>query len=544
MKEDLETKLYNSYFNGEKDAFDLLYNKYKERIQYFIYNIVKDYQKAEDITQDVFVYILQNKMKEGYSFKYYIYLIAKSRALNYVNTKSRKQEINEQYFFNETNKIQEDLDEIAAKNEIRKKIINAINLLDDKYKNAIYLVKIEEFSYKEAASILGESVQNVKNLVHRGKNKLREILLKQDINNMNKVLKIFIIILCTTIILSGMVYVTAKIIESIKTKLTPIFTSEIENIDTNTIWIGSFQIAWNEFMNTRINGNVEFINEKSKLTEELNKQTFTKDMLSSDDYYIKVEKTSNELKKEILKDIKNKFGIKKSYALNKINFNKNPADNSYTIYSILYKKFNFLKPFDREYSATFNGRGLYKYFGIVNSSSEELNNNVEVLFYNNEKDYAVKLKTKENEDVILYLNNSNNSFNDLYNEIEQKTKEYKGNTTFTKNDELSIPYINISATINYDELCNKVIKGTEGIYIENAIQNVKFYLNEKGGNLLSEAAIQDVLLCISDDTRYFYFNTPFVIFLKESNKEKPYFAVKINNADLLVKSTTEENVIK
>ena len=128
MKEDLETKLYNSYFNGEKGAFDLLYNKYKERIQYFIYNIVKDYQKAEDITQDVFVYILQNKMKEEYSFKYYIYLIAKSRALNYVNTKSRKQEINEQYFLNETNKIQEDLDEIVAKNEIRKKTINAINL--------------------------------------------------------------------------------------------------------------------------------------------------------------------------------------------------------------------------------------------------------------------------------------------------------------------------------------------------------------------------------------------------------------------------------
>ena len=52
MEKDLDIKLYNEYLDGNKEAFELLYNKYKEKIQYFIYNIVKDYQKAEDITQD------------------------------------------------------------------------------------------------------------------------------------------------------------------------------------------------------------------------------------------------------------------------------------------------------------------------------------------------------------------------------------------------------------------------------------------------------------------------------------------------------------
>ena len=66
MEKDLDIKLYNEYLDGNKEAFELLYNKYKEKIQYFIYNIVKDYQKAEDITQDTFVYVMQNKIKEGY----------------------------------------------------------------------------------------------------------------------------------------------------------------------------------------------------------------------------------------------------------------------------------------------------------------------------------------------------------------------------------------------------------------------------------------------------------------------------------------------
>ena len=41
MKKDLDIKLYNEYLDGNKEAFELLYNKYKEKIQYFIYNIIK-----------------------------------------------------------------------------------------------------------------------------------------------------------------------------------------------------------------------------------------------------------------------------------------------------------------------------------------------------------------------------------------------------------------------------------------------------------------------------------------------------------------------
>lgn len=46
MEKDLDKKLYNDYLDGQKEAFEFLYNKYKKRIEYFIFNIVKDYQKA------------------------------------------------------------------------------------------------------------------------------------------------------------------------------------------------------------------------------------------------------------------------------------------------------------------------------------------------------------------------------------------------------------------------------------------------------------------------------------------------------------------
>ena len=73
MKKDIDMELYNDYIkNDETKAFEILYIKYRDKIKYFIYNIIGDYDKAEDITQETFTYILQNKIKNNYSFKFHL----------------------------------------------------------------------------------------------------------------------------------------------------------------------------------------------------------------------------------------------------------------------------------------------------------------------------------------------------------------------------------------------------------------------------------------------------------------------------------------
>ena len=143
MEKDLDKKLYNDYLNGEKEAFEILYNKYKNKIEYFIYNIVKDYQKAEDITQETFIYVIQHKMRENSSFKYYIYLVARSKALNYINVEKRRNEITEKYLANDDEQIEKDVLDIITTEENKKELLESIELLDERYKNAIYLVNIE-----------------------------------------------------------------------------------------------------------------------------------------------------------------------------------------------------------------------------------------------------------------------------------------------------------------------------------------------------------------------------------------------------------------
>lgn len=519
MEKDLDKKLYNDYLNGEKEAFEILYNKYKNKIEYFIYNIVKDYQKAEDIAQETFIYVIQHKMRENSSFKYYIYLVARSKALNYINVEKRRNEITEKYLANDNEQIEKDVLDIITAEENKKELLESIELLDKRYKNAIYLVNIEGLSYEETSKILGETLQNTKNLIHRGKKQLRKILLKKGFNEMNKVLKIFVIIICTTIALSGIVYATTVIYnKNIKNNtnhnitMNPSYQSTLDENTINNLWVGTLDLAWKDLEEKIGLNKIELEGEIPQIANDLNESTFSKEMLNPNDYKINVERT---------------------------------VTNGYKIDATLNKELNFLESFDNfsDYKWTFgNSEEYIKYFGINNASPEEMNKNVEILFYNKlnngsllSNDMAIKLKTKEGDEIILYRTDDKKSFDEYYEDIKAKTKNYKGRTEFSEDDELRVPYVKVNGMINYNQLYDKKIKNSKGLYIYDVIQNVNFYLNERGCNLSSKATMVTEYMGIGQDTKYCYFQDTFIIFMKEKNSDKPYFALKVDNNDILEK---------
>ncbi len=200
---------------------------------------------------------------------------------------------------------------------------------------------------------------------------------------------------------------------------------------------------------------------------------------------------------------------------------------------MLKKEFHFLTPFTEQRYEKFGDSEEYvRYFGADAATGDESYENIEVLFYNSEKDFAVRLITKEGEDVILYrTDNSSLSFENAYQEAMTKKESYTGNRKFTENDFLRVPYIKLSKEINYDELCGRLIKGSS-VYISQAIQTIDFELNNTGGSVQSEAGM--MFMCASSGIpRYFRFTDDFYLFLKETDKDKPYMALRVNNTDIL-----------
>src|SRR4051794_22114417 len=80
---------------GDDQAFECLYERYHRRIAAYIYGMVNDYARAEDISQDVFMSALR-RMREtdrSIAFKPWIYEIAKNACIDQFRRSKRAEEV-------------------------------------------------------------------------------------------------------------------------------------------------------------------------------------------------------------------------------------------------------------------------------------------------------------------------------------------------------------------------------------------------------------------------------------------------------------------
>lgn len=344
---------------------------------------------------------------------------------------------------------------------------------------------------------------------------------------MKKSVKICICIICLTV---ALVYILLVVLKDKETM------SRADETSVDKIWVGTFQLAWNELIE-KFGGPIELEGKKILLLNELNEQKFTKEMISENSYYIKTGNFSTELRNEIIANLKKRFDMESSI-LDRIDCDN--TNNDYLIYAMLNKSFTFEIPFKKFVGTFGNFEDNLQYFGLDSQTNKNAFKQVNILFYNSTNDFAIEINTKEGEQVILYRTEKHKDFETSYNELENKTTKYaESREMIAGKDELKVPFIKLEQDITYDELCNKVIKGTGGATIKQAIQTVKFSMDNYGGNIVSEAAIYGTASFATEEPRYFNFNDKFILYLKEENKSKPYFALLVDNIDVLVNS--EEN---
>ena len=149
------------------------------------------------------------------------------------------------------------------------------------------------------------------------------------------------------------------------------------------------------------------------------------------------------------------------------------------------------------------------------------------MFYNNPSDFAVKLDTAGNDEVYLYKTANTKTFNYLYDDMLKKQEQFKGSTNFGEEDELKVPNLKFFEEKTFEEIGGNRVKGTN-IIIDKAMETVKFEMDNTGVKLKSEAAIiAKMTALLPSESRLFYFDDTFVVFLKEKGKEKPYFALRV-----------------
>jgi hypothetical protein len=108
---------------------------------------------------------------------------------------------------------------------------------------------------------------------------------------------------------------------------------------------------------------------------------------------------------------------------------------------------------------------------------------------------------------------------------------------FGGEDALVIPLLNFDLWQEYDALYKEVV--TPGPLQDGrvvlAIQDIRFRLDECGAILKSEARmVEKKCEAKSDGPRQFIFDKPFLLLLERHGAKQPYFAIWVDNPELLV----------
>ena len=329
----------------------------------------------------------------------------------------------------------------------------------------------------------------------------------------------------------------------------------LDEIKNDSVYCPTFQIVWNELSDYFCDGKkVEMLNGTNSLIENLNERTFEKTDLSDDYYYVKVGKSVLSVKKEIEDGIKDKFN-ETSDILDMVAWGDDSGEDfnidayeKYVFYSMLKREFSFNEPFD-----VINENGIFKdftnvkYFGINSDSDSKLRDQVDVLFYEDYNNHSVLLNTKQGDEVILLRvsDNSFKNFDEVYKYLEIKTNEFEGEREFVKDDELTVPNIKFDVLKKYNELIGKTFNSNEGVTreISDALQTIRFEIDNEGGKIKSEAiiAVKMSAIILPREKRNFSYDDTFYLMLRENGKDKPYFMVRVDNIELFQETAEKMN---
>ncbi|MBP1996049.1 RNA polymerase sigma factor [Paenibacillus eucommiae] len=163
------------FLEGNLDAFERLVLKYRRSAIVFGQHFVKDFHTAEDIAQESFAefYVYRARFNSNYKFKTYLFTIIRNKCVDYLRKHSKVQYEEAELMSRQTT------EEEVLQREKKVFLYETMKQLKTDYRTAVYLIDIEQFSYKEASAIMRKSTVQMKILIYRARKKMK-LLLEQE----------------------------------------------------------------------------------------------------------------------------------------------------------------------------------------------------------------------------------------------------------------------------------------------------------------------------------------------------------------------------
>ena len=176
---DFERQLIVRLIDNDESAFCELYALYKERLLFFAMKFIKSREFAEDVFQDAFTAVWQNRrfLNPHMPFAPYIYTIVKNRILNLLAGIDKESELKKAIMSNAID-FDNSTEEVIFGSELNKLLEKALSYLTPQQKKVFEMSRKDLMSHKEIAKELNISVYTVQQHISTSLKIIRSFLSK------------------------------------------------------------------------------------------------------------------------------------------------------------------------------------------------------------------------------------------------------------------------------------------------------------------------------------------------------------------------------
>jgi len=169
-----ESFLLAQLAKGDQKSYQKLFYQFYADLCRFCNRYVRNEEIAEEIVQDVFIYVWEKRevINISVSIKSYLYTAVRNKSINYIKLQLPKDQAKED-IANFEIAGSTDVESELTFAELSVKVQDAIETLPKKCKAIFLLSREDDYTYKEIATHLGISIKTVENQMVIALRKLR-----------------------------------------------------------------------------------------------------------------------------------------------------------------------------------------------------------------------------------------------------------------------------------------------------------------------------------------------------------------------------------